>query len=168
MINSAICSPGVSLKQTYKLGKEASTGQSITVTTSAFNLSIPSRRDMNRIIFMHFDESQGELETDNFDALLSINIIRRLSSIQIQTKAAGESWENKEMIPFPGWLLGLLSGLQIRVDVGSSTLEIYINSFHLYSLARQFGNKGVTHVMYEARSAEDQPALGEVLGVHST
>ncbi|KAL6236483.1 hypothetical protein BDW75DRAFT_250041 [Aspergillus navahoensis] len=160
--------PSVSLGQTYKLGKEVTTGQSITITSSDFNLTVPSRRDMNRIVFMHFDESKGELDTDNFDALLSINIIRRLSTVQIQTKAAEESWENKEMIPFPAWLLGLLGGLEIRVEVKSSTLELYINGSHLYSLSRQFGSKGITHVMYEARPEEDQPALGAVLHVHST
>ncbi|KAL4924110.1 tyrosinase [Aspergillus undulatus] len=148
-----------------KLEQEISTGRSITVESSGVNLTAPDRRDMNRVVFFNYDVSKGELDLDDddYDVLVSVNIIRRLANIQIQTKPALESWESKAMLPFPAWLQG--PGLKIRVDVKEGTFEVYLNDNHLYSLPKQFGNKGITHVQYEAEP--DPPALGGQLSVTS-
>ncbi|KAL2825783.1 hypothetical protein BDW59DRAFT_145909 [Aspergillus cavernicola] len=160
--------PGLAVGGVMKLEHEITTGSSIFVSSPAFDLTAPSRRDMNRVVFINFDDSGEEIGTNNFDGLLSINIIRRLSSIQIQTKPAGHGWEGKDMIPFPSWLqdpsLPYGPSLCIRIVVEDSTYEVYLNEIHLYSVAKQFGNKPITHVQYEARP--DPPALGGVLTVY--
>ncbi|KAL3471608.1 hypothetical protein BJX99DRAFT_266607 [Aspergillus californicus] len=153
--------PGLAVGGVMKLDHEIKTGSSVVVDSSALNLTAPSRRDMNRIVFINFGDSAEAIGTNNFDGLVAINIIRRLSSIQIQTKPASHGWESKEMIPFPSWLQG--PTLKIRVEVQASTLEVYLNNNHLVSVAKQFGDKGITHVQYEVRP--DPPALAGVLTV---
>ncbi|KAL4861988.1 hypothetical protein BDV12DRAFT_179541 [Aspergillus spectabilis] len=153
--------PGLTLGGTYKLPTEITTGHSITLESPQFDLTAPDRRDMNRIVFINFDDSSEAIGTNNFDGLVSINIIRRLSSIQIQTKPAHQSWQNVEMSPFPDWLQG--PSLSIRVNVLENQYEISLNNYHLRYVPKQFGDKGITHVQYEARP--DPPALAGELKV---
>lgn len=101
------------------------------------------------------------MDDDNFDALVSINIIRRLSFIQIQTKAAGDSWERVRDILFPAWLSGL--SLKVRIDVKDTTYEVCLNDTHLCSVENKFGKKGITHVQYDVDG--DSPALAAQLDV---
>ncbi|BCS28232.1 uncharacterized protein APUU_61280S [Aspergillus puulaauensis] len=154
-------SPVLSVGETLKLNQEVTAGHSITVESPSFDLTAPSRRDRNRVAFINYDDSSEEIDDDNFDALVSINIIRRLSIIQIQTKAAGDSWERVRDIFFPAWLSGL--SLQIRVDVKDTTYEVYLNDTHLCSVENKFGKKGITHVQYDVDG--DSPALAAQLDV---
>ncbi|KAL4785045.1 hypothetical protein BJX76DRAFT_367191 [Aspergillus varians] len=156
--------PSLTIGSTIKLDQAVTTGHSIEIDSPALDLTAPSRRDMNRVVFINFDDSTEEIDDDNFDAVVGVNIIRRLSSIQIQTKPAGDGWEGIEMIPFPNWLQG--SSLKLRVDVLAGTYEVFINDIHLYSVPKQFGDKGITHVQYDARP--DPPALAGELNVTST
>lgn len=144
-----------------KLNQAVTAGHSITVQSPVFDLTAPLRRDRNRIAFISYDDSSEEIDDDNFDAVVSINIIRRLSLIQIQTKAAGDSWERVRDMPFPLWLQG--QSLQIRIDIKDNTYEVYVNGTHLCSVDNKFGNKGITHVQYDVDG--DSPALAGQLDV---
>ncbi|CEL03900.1 hypothetical protein ASPCAL05038 [Aspergillus calidoustus] len=153
--------PGVTAGEFLKLEQEVGVGGSIVVESQTFDLTEPARRDLNRVVFISFDDSAEELDDDNFDGVASVNIVRKLREIQIQTKPANEGWVTHALIPFPSWLQA--PSLKIQVDVKEGTYEIYLNGNHLYSLAKQFGNKGITHVQYEAEI--DPPALAGELSV---
>ncbi|KAL5342248.1 hypothetical protein BJX70DRAFT_357265 [Aspergillus crustosus] len=159
---------GLTIGGTYQLPTEITTGHSITLTSPTLNLTPPDRRDMNRLTFLHFPPSSPEpLSTNNFDSLLSINIIRRLRSIQIQTKPAHGSWQNVELSPYPDWFEGLsTTGVSVNVVVEDSRLQVLVNGHLFRILGRGFAGKGITHVMYEVRP--EPGALANSLAVSTT
>ncbi|KAB8229895.1 uncharacterized protein BDW43DRAFT_302840 [Aspergillus alliaceus] len=141
--------PLLTLGPPKKLASNVTPGTSIVIESSSLNLSKPGSRDLNRIIFIYFNDSTGTIGSDNFDVVISVNIIRRFSKIQLQTKQATHGWEALSMINFPAWFQ-ISSDLRIRVDARGGTYELYMNDNHIQSVPNKYGAGGITHVKYEA------------------